>query len=129
MRVLIVEDDEATLYMLRDQVGITVPECEIITCLNGQEGLASVQQQSPDLVLSDWNMPVMGGLEFLTKAIAWGLSPDSIIVLTGQGVSATEADSNLAQARVLGITRVLHKPHKLSRLQELILTALGELVG
>ena len=32
---------------------------------NGLEGLAQVSRASPDLVLSDWNMPEMSGIEFL----------------------------------------------------------------
>ena len=45
---------------------------EIIEAENGQEGLAAVAAQSPDLVLSDWNMPEMNGIDFLAAVRASG---------------------------------------------------------
>lgn len=45
---------------------------EIIECEDGAEGLAKVKEVSPDLVLSDWNMPNMNGIEFLTALRAEG---------------------------------------------------------
>jgi len=32
---------------------------------DGREALARCEEQMPDLVLLDWNMPIMGGIEFL----------------------------------------------------------------
>ena len=42
---------------------------EVIEAGNGQEGLALLREGSPpDVALVDWNMPVMGGLDFV-KAV------------------------------------------------------------
>jgi two-component system chemotaxis response regulator CheY len=38
---------------------------EVIEAENGKEGLDLVRSESPDLVLSDWNMPEMTGIDFL----------------------------------------------------------------
>jgi two-component system chemotaxis response regulator CheY len=40
---------------------------------DGVEGLAAVQEARPDLVLSDWNMPEMNGIEFLRALRAEGI--------------------------------------------------------
>lgn len=45
---------------------------EVIECEDGAQGLAKVNEVSPDLVLSDWNMPNMNGIEFLTALRAAG---------------------------------------------------------
>ncbi|MGE5027874.1 MAG: response regulator [Betaproteobacteria bacterium] len=65
--VLVVDDLEpmrrATAAQLRS-LGFR----KILTATNGVEALRSLQQQDVDVVLADWNMPVMTGLELL-KAV------------------------------------------------------------
>ncbi|OOZ42234.1 two-component system response regulator [Solemya pervernicosa gill symbiont] len=55
---------------------------KILTANNGEEGLAVLEQNSVDLVVSDMRMPVMDGATFLAKAAErW---PDTVrILLTG----------------------------------------------
>ena len=43
-----------------ESLGYTVAEAE-----NGEEALAKCKAAMPDLVLVDWNMPVMSGVEFV----------------------------------------------------------------
>ena len=45
------------------QAGFTT--IQIIEAANGNEALDLVEQQSPDIILSDWNMPEMKGIELL----------------------------------------------------------------
>jgi len=63
-KILIVEDDPrlCSLYQLelKDQF-------EVIEAHNGQEALEAVEQEKPDLVVMDIMMPVMDGLEALSK--------------------------------------------------------------
>jgi two-component system chemotaxis response regulator CheY len=42
-------------------------DADVVEAGNGTEGLAAVEEHSPDLVLSDWNMPEMNGYEFLME--------------------------------------------------------------
>jgi two-component system, chemotaxis family, chemotaxis protein CheY len=42
------------------QLGLTVTEAE-----HGEDGLARCREQMPDLILVDWNMPVMDGFTFV----------------------------------------------------------------
>ena len=65
MKILVCDDSKAMrMIVIRSlrQAGI---EAEIHEAENGAEGLAKVAELSPDLVLSDWNMPEMTGIEFL----------------------------------------------------------------
>jgi two-component system, chemotaxis family, chemotaxis protein CheY len=63
MRALVVDDSTAVRLYLRR---VLVP-CgfEVVEAKNGREGLERVREQPVDLVLLDWNMPVMNGLELL----------------------------------------------------------------
>jgi sigma-B regulation protein RsbU (phosphoserine phosphatase) len=61
MRVLVCEDDPFTLTILKKRLltgGYTIE-----TATNGREGLEKVSAFKPDLILSDWMMPEMDGVE------------------------------------------------------------------
>ncbi len=62
-RILIVEDDRdlnnAYSIILKNEGH------EVIVAFDGQEALAKIKEFSPDLILLDLLMPIMGGLEFL----------------------------------------------------------------
>lgn len=63
-RGLIVDDSRVIRKVSRrilEALGYTVSEAE-----NGEEALGKCMQAMPDLILLDWNMPLMGGLEFVT---------------------------------------------------------------
>ena len=83
-RVLIVEDESALVELLRynlEQAGFTVS-----VAYDGEEALASVQDDTPDLVLLDWMLPLMSGIEVcrrLRRQTATANLP--IIMLTARG--------------------------------------------
>src|SRR4051812_31407220 len=67
MRVLITDDSKAMRMIVQRtlrQTGLDIEET--MEASDGQEGLAAVAGFRPDLILSDWNMPNMTGLDFLT---------------------------------------------------------------
>jgi two-component system response regulator MprA len=61
--VLIVDDDQKLLKML--QRTLTYEGLQAITALNGQEALAQVDAHHPELIILDWMMPKMDGLEVM----------------------------------------------------------------
>jgi YesN/AraC family two-component response regulator len=115
--VLLVEDNEDFRFYLKDNLGLYY---HIITAENGQSAWNMLQQQSPDLVVSDVSMPVMDGLE-LCRRIR-GHQPTAhipIILLTAR---TTDADQLEALDR--GATDFITKPFNfevlLSRIRNLI---------
>ena len=42
-------------------------EFEVSEAENGQDALAKCEEGMPDLILLDWNMPVMNGIEFICE--------------------------------------------------------------
>lgn len=67
-RVLIVDDSKAMRLIVRRtlrQAGFD--NLELAEAENGVEALNQINQNKPDLVLSDWNMPEMNGYELLVK--------------------------------------------------------------
>lgn len=67
MKILIVDDSKAMRMIVRRtlrQAGFA--EHDLNEAGNGSEALDQLHSTSFDVVLSDWNMPVMSGIELLT---------------------------------------------------------------
>ncbi len=65
MKILIVDDSRAMRRIIQRtlrQAGFK--GYKIVEAENGAEALDLVNSECPDLILSDWHMPVMSGLEF-----------------------------------------------------------------
>ena len=60
-RILVVEDQEDNRRIVRDL--LTTTDFEVTEAENGEEALASVARQRPDLILMDIQLPVMDGYE------------------------------------------------------------------
>lgn len=67
--ILLVEDDENLLFGLVDLLMLYEGryELEVLTAMNGEEGLAVMVDTVPDLIISDIMMPLMDGYEFLER--------------------------------------------------------------
>jgi two-component system chemotaxis response regulator CheY len=65
MRILIVDDSKAMRMIVKRHVGQAMPDAELVEAENGAQALDMVRADTPDLVLCDWNMPEMTGIQFL----------------------------------------------------------------
>jgi two-component system chemotaxis response regulator CheY len=66
MRVLVVDDSRAMRMIVKRTLGLAgYDDWEFEDASNGVEALAAITADPPDLVLSDWNMPEMTGIELL----------------------------------------------------------------
>ena len=77
-KCLIVDDSRVVRIMARrivEELGFDVSEAE-----DGQVALDSCKGQMPDVVLLDWNMPVMNGLEFLNELRRTDGGSESVVV-------------------------------------------------
>jgi len=86
-KILVVEDEAAIVALLRynlEQAGFEVWEAN-----DGEEGLLAAQEQSPDLILLDWMLPVTSGLEVCRRVRRTiELRNVPIIMLTARGEEA-----------------------------------------
>jgi two-component system chemotaxis response regulator CheY len=74
MSILVVDDSRAMrMIVMRTIRQAGYPDHEIVQAENGQLGFDAITGGlSPELVLSDWNMPEMSGIEFLQALRASG---------------------------------------------------------
>ena len=95
-RVLIVDDDPASRRLL--EVRLRPLECDVATAGNGEQGLSAIQQDVPDLVLLDLQMPKMGGIEVLRVLRKQSIDvPTIVITAHGSIETAVEAMKEGAQ--------------------------------
>jgi two-component system chemotaxis response regulator CheY len=83
MKILLIEDIADLREILREQL-----ECEgfiILEAGNGKEGLDVLEKSDIDLVISDIDMPVMTGLDFLRWAKTLEKKAPPIYIMTGAG--------------------------------------------
>ncbi len=107
-RLLIVEDDEDIRELLRD----SLEECgyTIDTASDGAEGLKKVRAGAFDLVITDLNMPNLGGLELIAAIRDEALGPEVLVL------SANGEISRAVEAMRLGASNYLVKPVDLTHL-------------
>jgi len=64
---IVVADDSGTMRIMFKQILGKAGYENLVLAVNGADGLEKVKAEKPDLVVSDWNMPQMDGLEFLQE--------------------------------------------------------------
>lgn len=119
MQALVIDDSAVTRGIIREileKLGFMTFEAE-----NGREGLDRLRNlEKVDLVLVDWNMPEMDGIEFL-EALRTVIPADSLPVVM---VSTNNEAENIAKSLQAGANEYVMKPFT----EEIIRTKL-EMLG
>ncbi|HEV2293490.1 MAG TPA: response regulator [Tepidisphaeraceae bacterium] len=118
-RTILVADDESHILHV---VSLKLKNAgyRVLTARDGQEALEIAQQEKPDLLITDYHMPQMSGIELCRR-----LKQDSVtanipaIMLTARGYELEPADTEQS-----GILRMLSKPfsprHLLATVEEVL---------
>lgn len=107
-RILIIEDNSYVrqafeLTLLRTGLNATV-------LTTGEEALDAVRRRSFDVIISDYRLPGMDGLEFFAKAAAY--TPN----VTKALISAYGFEDIATEARSIGVTHFFLKPFSIHKL-------------
>ena len=106
IRILLVEDSPTEIYLLR-KLFQHAPDLEIAgVAQNGREALDMLPGLKPDMICTDYHMPVMGGLEFILKANKLSTCP---IMVLSVAVQAHQKD-NIFKLLSAGAVAVVAKP-------------------
>src|ERR1700693_5049156 len=113
MKILIVDDSTAMRMIVKKTLRLAGFEGHTISEVDdGAKALAAIKASKPDLVLSDWNMPNMTGIQLLEALAADGNK------LTC-GVITTEATADMrARAMGAGAKLLITKPFTPESFQE-----------
>jgi two-component system, OmpR family, phosphate regulon response regulator PhoB len=108
--VLVVEDEAALVTMLRynlEKQGFRVEEAG-----DGQEALTRIAEAQPDLVLLDWMLPVMSGIEVCRQIRRRSATRDLPVIM----VTARTEDQDAARGLDLGADDYITKPFSMEAL-------------
>jgi two-component system KDP operon response regulator KdpE len=103
MRILAVDDEPEVVDVVRLCFNLRWPEAEVIAAGTGQEALAAVEEQAPDLVLLDIMLPDMDGFEVCEEVRRFSDVP--IIMLT-----ARDAEVERVRGLEMGADDYVTKP-------------------
>lgn len=118
LRVLVVDDSRMArkhLSRVLQQIGVQ----QIDEAVDGSEGIRCLEQAAYDLVVTDYNMPVMDG-EALVNHIRQSADYSHIPIM----MVTSEDESRLAGVRQAGVSAICDKPFEVSQVRQLLVSLL-----
>jgi len=120
MKVLVVDDFSTMRKIIKNNLkGMGFNN--IVEAENGQKALEELKKESIGLIISDWNMPVMTGIELL-KAVRGdaGLKSIPFVMVTAEGQK-----DNVMEAAKAGVSNYVVKPFTPDTFSEKLQKVLG----
>ena len=124
LRVLVVDDMSVMRTILKallNNMGIQ----DIMEATDGEMALQTLQGNKVDLILSDWNMPKMTGIELLRR-VREDMQLQHIPFVM---ISAEATSENIARAIRLHVSQYLIKPVSAAQLEQKIYPLLAGITG
>lgn len=104
--ILIVDDSRIMRNIVKNTFSSLHIPCEFIEAANGNEALLRLSENEIALVLLDWNMPQLSGIDFLKKIRAMPQYADLPVIM----VTSEAARYNVIEALKSGATDYIIKP-------------------
>ena len=121
MKILVADDSKAMrMIVVRTLRQAGFAGHDVIEAENGAEGLKLVNAESPDLILSDWNMPEMTGIEFL-RALRGSGSAIPFCFVTSEG--SEEMRTMAAESGAIGLIAKPFTPESFADTLSSVVTA------
>jgi two-component system chemotaxis response regulator CheY len=104
--VLVVDDSRIMRNIVKNTFSQLKIPCQFLEAANGREALQQLQNQKADLVLLDWNMPELSGIDFLKAVRGMEVYKNLPIIM----VTSESAKYNVIEALKTGATDYIIKP-------------------
>jgi two-component system chemotaxis response regulator CheY len=104
--VLVVDDSRIMRNIVKNTFSELKIPCQFLEAGNGVEALKKLQSQEVNLVLLDWNMPELSGIDFLKQVRAMEKYKKLPIIM----VTSESAKYNVIEALKNGATDYIVKP-------------------
>lgn len=121
MKVLVVDDYATMRRIIRNllnQIGFT----DVDEAADGASALSKLRETKFGLVISDWNMEPMTGLQLLKEVRADKVLKDTPFIM----VTAESKTENVVAAKQAGVNNYIVKPFNAETLKSKIQSVIGE---
>lgn len=115
MRFLVV-DDSSTMRRIIINTLNKIGYTDVVEAGNGREGIDKISQGPVDLIITDWNMPEMNGIEFV-RALRAMDGQQTVPVLM---VTTNAAKDDIVEALRAGVNNYVVKPFTPDTIREKI---------
>lgn len=119
--VLIVDDSSVMRKIVERalrQAGLDLTR--VVEAGSGRDGLDALRREPVDLIVSDINMPVMDGLEFLRQVQSQSLAPGVPVVM----ITTESGEEHVREALAAGAQGYIRKPFTPDQVRERVLPLL-----
>ena len=115
-KTLLVDDDE----FIRDslKIAFTTKGCPIRVAESAEEGLEAIKEEQFDIIISDFRLPGMNGLDFLKLATV--TQPQAVNIL----ITAYRDEYSFSHAIRSGVAEFIEKPFSVKALVTLLALSL-----
>ncbi|WP_324608161.1 response regulator [Porphyrobacter sp. AAP60] len=94
-KTCLIVDDSRVIRKVSSKIAISLGYVPI-EAENGEEALARCKKSMPDLVLTDWNMPEMDGIEFVAKLRSIPTPKEPVVVFCTSNGEAKDIHDGIA---------------------------------
>ena len=109
-RILIIDDEEHILELL--DFNLSLEGYEVITTMSSLDGLDIIKQDKPDLVLLDWMLPKMSGIELLNIIRSYEDYDDIAVIM----LTAKNMEEDKLEGLTIGADDYVTKPFSIKEL-------------
>ena len=103
-RILVVDDEESLAFLIRRV--LELEGYEVLTASNGKEALELLRREHVDLVITDYMMPEMDGLEMINRI----RKDDSLANLRIIMLTVSDFQDTIDRAFDMGVVDYITKP-------------------
>jgi len=116
LKTLLVDDDE----LIRDslKMAFSAKGCAMRVAETAEEGLEAIEEEQFDIIISDFRLPGMNGLDFIKRAAF--SQPEAVKFL----ITAYRDDHIFSEALRMGVNEFIEKPFSVKALVALLALSL-----
>ena len=119
---LVVDDSETVRAIIAKTLDLAgLPINEIYQAAHGKEALEVLRDNWVDLIFTDINMPIMGGIEFIGKLCEDGMLETIPVVI----VSTEGSQTRIEQLKTKGVSAYIRKPFQPELIRKVVEDILG----